>query len=157
MPPQKILTYTGKVKNSWKEIHFSLWKLLKPWPLHSSSVYNISLTRWLFSKLSRENSKKKKLFQTIQKINRLIYQFMDQITCLTLKEIYFHGKTGLSLLSLWTKFHPYLSSLFLRQSHLDLSLGVKKAIWATVLYIPKFWFHVENMSYGPSNPLIWSL
>jgi general transcription factor 3C polypeptide 1 len=77
---------------------------------------------------------------------------MDSITSSALEEICFHGKTGLSLASLWSQLNPCLSS-----SSLDLSLGVKKAVWAALLRVPSLRFWAGNVSYTASDPLIQSL
>jgi general transcription factor 3C polypeptide 1 len=76
---------------------------------------------------------------------------MDTIINSALEEICSQGQNGVALPTLWTRLRPVLSS-----SNLDLSPGVKKAIWGGLLSVPTLQFQAQNVSHSPSDPLIQS-
>jgi general transcription factor 3C polypeptide 1 len=76
---------------------------------------------------------------------------MDSVINSALEEICSQGQNGVTLPTLWTKLNPVLSSL-----NLDLSPGVKKAIWVGLLSVPAIQFQAKNVSYTPSDPSIQS-
>ncbi|KAG6733311.1 hypothetical protein I3842_01G220300 [Carya illinoinensis] len=77
---------------------------------------------------------------------------MDSIINSALEEICAQGQNGIALPTLWTRLQPLLSS-----SNLDLSPGVKKAIWAGLLSVPSLQFQAPDASYSPSDLSIQSL
>lgn len=76
---------------------------------------------------------------------------MDSILNSALEEICSQGQNGVTLPTLYTKLNPLLSSF-----NLDLSPGVKKAIWVRLLSVPTLQFQAHNVSYSPSDPSIQS-
>lgn len=76
---------------------------------------------------------------------------MDSILNSALEEICSQGQNGVTLPTLYTKLSPLLSSF-----NLDLSPGVKKAIWVRLLSVPTLQFQAHNVSYSPSDPSIQS-
>ena len=76
---------------------------------------------------------------------------MDSILNSALEEICSQGQNGVTLPTLYTKLSPLLSSF-----NLDLSPGVKKAIWVGLLSVPTLQFQAHTVSYSPSDPSIQS-
>lgn len=69
-----------------------------------------------------------------------------------LEEICSQGANGLALQSLWPNLHAALSS-----AGLDLSSGVKAAIWANLLKTPGLEFQSRNVSRNADDPAIQSV
>lgn len=76
---------------------------------------------------------------------------MDSVIHAAVEEICSQLQNGLTLPALWPRLQPVLSS-----SNLDLSPGVKRAIWANLLRIPTLRFEVQKESYSPGDPSIQS-
>lgn len=76
---------------------------------------------------------------------------MDSVIHAALEEICSQLEDGLTLAALWPRLQPFLSS-----SNLDLSPGVKQAIWANLRCIPTLRFEVQKESYSPVDPSIQS-
>ena len=77
---------------------------------------------------------------------------MDSIVFAALEEICSQGANGLALQSLWPNLHAALSS-----AGLDLSSGVKAAIWANLLKTPGLEFQSRNVSRNADDPAIQSV
>lgn len=77
---------------------------------------------------------------------------MDSVINAALEEICSQLQNGLPVAALWPRLQPVLSA-----SNLDLSPGVKKAIWANLLRIPTLRFEVQNEAYNPGDPSIQSI
>ncbi|KAI9102884.1 hypothetical protein K1719_023323 [Acacia pycnantha] len=76
---------------------------------------------------------------------------MDSVINASLEEICSQLQNGLPLAALWPRLQPVLSA-----SNLDLSPGVKKAIWTNLLRIPTLRFEVKNEACSPGDPSIQS-
>ncbi|KAF7814065.1 uncharacterized protein G2W53_028034 [Senna tora] len=76
---------------------------------------------------------------------------MDSVVNAALEEICSQLQDGLTPAALWPRLQPVLSS-----SSLDLSPGVKQAIWANLLLIPALQFEVQKEPYSPVDPSIQS-
>ena len=76
---------------------------------------------------------------------------MDSIISSALEEICSYGEVGLSLPTLWSRLNPSLSS-----SNLDLSPGLKQALWTGLLSVPALQFRGHNATYTPSDPSVQS-
>ena len=69
-----------------------------------------------------------------------------------LEEVCSQGANGLALRSLWPNLHAAISS-----AGLDLSAGVKAAIWANLLKTPGLEFQERNVSRNADDPAIQSV
>ncbi|KAJ7951536.1 putative B-block-binding subunit of tfiiic protein [Quillaja saponaria] len=76
---------------------------------------------------------------------------MDSIINTAVEEICCQLDNGLTLTVLWSKLQPFLAT-----SNLDLSPGVKKAIWANLLRVPTLRFVSENELCSSDDPSIQS-
>ncbi|XP_062087799.1 uncharacterized protein LOC133794533 isoform X2 [Humulus lupulus] len=74
---------------------------------------------------------------------------MDSIISTALEEICSHGEAGVTLTTLWSSLNPSLSA-----SNLDLSSGLKQALWTGLLSVPSLQFHAHSATYSSSDPSI---
>ncbi|XP_022972207.1 uncharacterized protein LOC111470808 [Cucurbita maxima] len=76
---------------------------------------------------------------------------MDVIVSSAVEEICSQGQNGLTLRNLWSRLEPSLSA-----SGLDLSNGVKTALWTQLLSIPSLQFDAGKVNYDAKDPSIQS-
>lgn len=76
---------------------------------------------------------------------------MDVIVSSAVEEICSQGQNGLTLRNLWSRLEPSLSA-----SGLDLSNGVKTAVWTQLLSIPSLQFDAGKVTYDAKDPSIQS-
>lgn len=76
---------------------------------------------------------------------------MDVIVSSAVEEICSQGLNGLALRNLWPRLEPSLSA-----SGLDLSNGVKTAVWTQLLRVPSLQFETGKVTYDAKDPSIQS-
>lgn len=76
---------------------------------------------------------------------------MDAVVSSAVEEICSLGQNGLALCNLWSKLEPSLSA-----SGLDLSNGVKAAVWTQLLRVPSLQFEAGKGLYDAKDPSIQS-
>lgn len=76
---------------------------------------------------------------------------MDAVVSSAVEEICSQGQNGLALRNLWSRLEPSLSA-----SGLDLSNGVKAAVWIQLLRVPSLQFEAGKGSYDAMDPSIQS-